>query len=65
MEETRAVVRYKVYEIQNGLLLEPQEDWGGNKYSDYMIEEEAIEAIRKDNGQGLVIIPQVYTHANY
>ena len=60
------VVRYRVYSIERGLLVEPGRDdlnmGSSPRYSDYPTQEEAVKDIADNHGVGLVVLPVVYSH---
>lgn len=54
---------YKVYQIVNGLLIEPRDGYNYSMFSTYGYEspEMAMKAIGDSNGNGLVILPVVFS----
>ena len=64
--EMEAVKRYKVYQIERGLLVEPTHSLSDTrKYSDYETMEEAMAAIAENNGCEVVVLPCVYTRPKW
>lgn len=55
-------LKYKVYEIQNGLLIEPQTAYGSDRYDWYYdTMEEAVNAVDENNDGDMVILPVAVT----
>lgn len=59
-----AVLRYKVYQIERGLLVEPEEEYREHVFSDYETMDEALDAIAGKGGK-YVVLPSVFTRCKW
>ena len=62
---TKATIRYKVYDIERGLLVEPEDTGGHNLFSDYETMQEASDAMKKRVWHEGVILPVVYIRPDW